>query len=108
MLEALEKGVKGGRWYSLMDKVWETSHLRLGAWEVIRNDGAPGVDHRSCEQLEREMSSEVELLSARLRGGTYQPQPVKRVWIDNLARRRSGPWGSPRYATGWCRRRSGW
>ena len=23
MLEALAKGVKGGKWYSLMDKVWE-------------------------------------------------------------------------------------
>lgn len=95
MLEALEKGVKGGRWYSLMDKVWETSHLRLGAWEVIRNDGAPGVDHRSCEQLEREMSSEVELLSARLRGGTYQPQPVKRVWIDKPGQKEKRPLGIP-------------
>ena len=40
MLEALAKGVKGNRWYSLMDKVWNPSHLRLGAWQVIRNDGA--------------------------------------------------------------------
>jgi len=52
MLEALATGVRGGKWYSLMDKVWDSSHLTLGAWEVIRNEGAPGVDHRSCELLE--------------------------------------------------------
>lgn len=95
MLEALEKGVKGGKWYSLMDKVWDPSHLRLGAWEVIRNEGAPGVDHRSCEQLEHELSSEVELLSRRLREGTYQPQPVKRVWIEKPGQKEKRPLGIP-------------
>ena len=29
MLEALAKGVKGGKWYSLMDKVWDPSNLTL-------------------------------------------------------------------------------
>lgn len=95
MLEALEKGVKGGRWYSLMDKVWETSHLRLGAWEVIRNDGAPGVDHRSCEQLEEELGAEVELMGRRLREGTYRPQPVKRVWIEKPGQKEKRPLGIP-------------
>jgi RNA-directed DNA polymerase len=95
MLEALEKGVKGGKWYSLMDKVWETSHLRLGAWEVIRNDGAPGVDHRSCEQLEDELGVEVELMGRRLREGTYRPQPVKRVWIEKPGQKEKRPLGIP-------------
>ena len=62
-LEALVKGVKGGQWYSLMDKVSDPKHLWRGAWQVIRNDGAAGIDHRSCEQLEKELSREVELLS---------------------------------------------
>ena len=95
MLEALQKGVKGNRWYSLMDKVWNPSHLRLGAWQVIRNDGAPGVDHRSCEQLEEELSSEVSLLERRLREGTYQPQAVKRVWIAKTGRPEKRPLGIP-------------
>jgi RNA-directed DNA polymerase len=95
MLEALQKGVKGNRWYSLMDKVWNPSHLRLGAWQVIRNDGAPGVDHRSCEQLEEELSSEVSLLERRLREGTYQPQAVKRVWIAKAGRPEKRPLGIP-------------
>lgn len=95
MLEALQKGVKGNRWYSLMDKVWNPSHLRLGAWQVIRNDGAPGIDHRSCQQLEEELSSEVSLLERRLREGTYQPQAVKRVWIAKAGRPEKRPLGIP-------------
>jgi len=95
MLEALATGVKGGKWYSLMDKVWDSSHLTLGAWEVIRNEGAPGVDHRSCELLERELSAEVDLLQRQLRDGTYRPQPVKRVWIEKPGQTEKRPLGIP-------------
>ena len=95
MLEALTKGVRGGKWYSLMDKVWDASHLTLGAWAVIRNEGAPGVDHRSCEQLERELSSEVDLLHRQLREGTYRPQPVRRTWIEKPGQTEKRPLGIP-------------
>ena len=95
MLEALTKGVKGGKWYSLMDKVWDSSNLTLGAWAVIRNEGAPGVDHRSCEQLERELSSEVDLLHRQLREGTYRPQPVRRTWIEKPGQTEKRPLGIP-------------
>ena len=95
MLEALVKGVKGGRWYSLMDKVCDPKHLRWGAGQVIRNDGAAGIDHRSCEQLENELGAEVALLSRRLREGTYQPTAVKRVWIDKPGSPEKRPLGIP-------------
>lgn len=95
MLEALVTGVQGGRWYSLMDKVWNPSHLQLGAWQVIRNDGAAGVDHRNCEQLEKELTEEVDLLAKRLRQGTYQPQAVKRLWIAKLGSPDKRPLGIP-------------
>ena len=95
MLEALAMGVKGGKWYSLMDKVWDSSNLTLGAWAVIRNEGAPGVDHRSCEQLERELSSEVDLLHRQLRDGTYRPQPVRRTWIEKPGQTEKRPLGIP-------------
>lgn len=29
MLAALERGVKGGKWYSLIDKVWSIANLQL-------------------------------------------------------------------------------
>src|SRR3984893_13905736 len=44
MVSALENGVKGGHWYSLMDKVYAPATLEA-AWErVLANDGAAGVD----------------------------------------------------------------
>lgn len=43
MLEALERGVKGGKWFSLIDKVYAEKTLAVG-WEKVRsNAGACGV-----------------------------------------------------------------
>ena len=42
MLEALDKGVKGNKWFSLIDKVWKAGTLEL-AWAKVRsNAGACG------------------------------------------------------------------
>jgi len=50
MLAALEKGVKGGKWFSLMDKVWKTENLQSAMQQVVRNQGAAGVDgQRGCK-----------------------------------------------------------
>ena len=44
MLSALSNGVKGGVWYSLMDKVYAPKTL-AAAWAKVQvNDGAAGVD----------------------------------------------------------------
>jgi hypothetical protein len=44
MVSALVNGVEGGKWYSLMDKVYAPKTLRL-AWDKVRaNRGAAGVD----------------------------------------------------------------
>lgn len=45
MLTTLEQGVKGGRWYSLMDKVYKAANLRASFRKVKANRGAAGVDH---------------------------------------------------------------
>jgi RNA-directed DNA polymerase len=50
MVSALVNGVKGGRWYSLMDKVFAPATLEA-AWEKVwANDGAAGVDRQSIER----------------------------------------------------------
>ena len=36
MLAALERGITGGKWHSLIDKVWEAGNLELAGWAVIR------------------------------------------------------------------------
>jgi hypothetical protein len=52
MVSALENGVKGGRWYSLIDKVSAPATLEA-AWDKVRaNAGAAGVDRQSVERFE--------------------------------------------------------
>lgn len=95
MLATLERGIQGGKWYSLMDKVWNETTLTLAAWAVIRNGGAPGIDHRTTEQLEEELGSEMTVLGRQLRENTYRPQAVKRVWIEKLGSNEKRPLGIP-------------
>src|SRR5512144_851992 len=52
MLTALEQGVKGSKWYSLMDKVYALPNLRAAFKQVKANGGAAGVDHRTIEMYE--------------------------------------------------------
>jgi RNA-directed DNA polymerase len=81
MVSALENGVKGGRWYSLMDKVYAPTTLEA-AWEKVwANDGAAGVDGQSIERFEARAELYLAELSTALREGSYRPQPIRRVEI---------------------------
>ena len=81
MVSALENGVKGGRWYSLMDKVYAPATL-AAAWARVRsNRGAAGVDGVSIERFAAQADVYLAELSAALRTGVYRAQPVKRVEI---------------------------
>ena len=81
MLSALVNGVKGGKWFSLMDKVFAPGTLAL-AWAKVRaNKGAAGVDGQSIKRFAAKADLYLSELSAALREGTYRPQPVKRVDI---------------------------
>jgi RNA-directed DNA polymerase len=81
MVSALENGVKGGRWYSLMDKVIAPATLEA-AWEKVQaNDGAAGVDRQSIERFEVNAEQYLTELSTALREGSYRPQPIRRVEI---------------------------
>ena len=81
MVSALDNGVKGGRWYSLMDKVWAPATL-TAAWAKVRaNKGAAGVDGQSVERFAARSEGYLAELATALRDGRYRPQPVKRVEI---------------------------
>jgi len=41
MLAALENGVRGGKWFSLMDKVYRQKNLQSAFKKVKRNGGGP-------------------------------------------------------------------
>lgn len=95
MLTALEQGVKGGKWYSLMDKVYTLPNLRAAFKRVKANRGAAGVDHRTVEMYERRLEKNLERLSQALKAGTYRPQAVRRVWIPKPGSKEKRPLGVP-------------
>jgi RNA-directed DNA polymerase len=81
MLAALENGVQGGKWFSLIDKVYRAETLRA-AWQRVKaNGGAAGVDRQSVERFAARGEMYLEELSTALKKGTYRPQPVRRVEI---------------------------
>jgi len=95
MLTALEQGVKGGKWFSLMDKVTDPKTLWRGFEQVKANDGAAGVDRQSVEDFERDLIKNLKQLSEQLRDGTFHPQPVRRVWIPKPGSTEKRPLGIP-------------
>jgi RNA-directed DNA polymerase len=94
MLTALEQGVKGGQWYTLIDKVYALPTLRVAFARVKANRGAPGVDHVTVAMFEARLDANLAALSTALRDGTYRPQPIRRHWIPKGPRERR-PLGIP-------------
>lgn len=81
MVSALENGVKGGKWFSLVDKVTRPSTLDAAWQRVARNQGAAGVDGQSTERFAMHAERYLRELRSSLEDGSYRPQPVKRVEI---------------------------
>jgi len=95
MLTTLEEGVKGGKWYSLMDKVYSLANLQVAFARVKANGGAGGVDHQTIEGFERHLEENLRKLSQALKDGTYRPQAVRRVWSDKPGSKEKRPLGIP-------------
>ncbi len=81
MLTALENGVKGGVWFSLIDKVLSKKNLAAAAKKVLRNKGAAGIDRVSTGSYWRRLERNLEELHREMQEGRYRPQAVKRVMI---------------------------
>ena len=77
MVSALGNGVKGGKWYSLMDKVVRPTTLAAAWRKVARNRGAAGVDGQSIERFAAQADRYVQELQHSLEDGSYRPHPVK-------------------------------
>jgi len=95
MLTALETGVKGGTWFSLMDKVYTPRNLRAAFARAKANRGAPGVDHQTIAMIEARLAENVQRLEESLRNGTYRPQAVLRTYIPKPGSRQRRPLGIP-------------
>lgn len=95
MLTALEVGVKGGKWFSLIDKVSRPQLLLRAFEQVKKNGGAAGVDHQTIAMYEQRLEQHTEYLARTLREGSYQPAAVRREWIPKSGSKEKRPLGIP-------------
>lgn len=95
MLTALDEGVKGGKWYSLMDKVYSRKSLAKAWSKVRRNKGSSGVDKQSINMFEHQAGENLDVLSDELKSGSYTPKPIKRTYIPKLGSKERRPLGIP-------------
>lgn len=95
MLEALEQGVEGGKWFRLFDKVFAERNLLAAFQQVARNDGAPGVDHVTVRDFERQLPDAIWELSDGIKNRAYNPQAIRRVHIPKPGTGETRPLGIP-------------
>lgn len=95
MLTALVTGLKGNRWFRLIDKVYRFETL-VAAWEKVRsNAGGSGVDGITVKRFEKTCLDGLLVLKKQLQEASYQPRPVKRVWIPKPGSSEKRPLGVP-------------
>jgi RNA-directed DNA polymerase len=81
MLAALGNGVKGGKWFSLIDKVYDRRTLEAAWKRVAANRGSAGVDHVSVKRFKACKDRYLQELEKDLQERQYQPESVRRVYI---------------------------
>src|SRR5260221_13204121 len=95
MLRTLERGIEGGKWLALIDKVYRKETLRSAYYQVWRNAGSAGIDGQSVEQFEAREEEHLQQLSQELQNRSYRPAAVKRVWIPKEGSTEQPPLGLP-------------
>jgi RNA-directed DNA polymerase len=82
----LDNKVRGGKWHTLIDKVYAELNLYTAARKVTAKEKAAGVDGQSCEAFEKHLLVETRRLAEQLKGQTYRPSAVRRVHIPKPGR----------------------
>jgi len=82
----LENKVRGGKWHTLIDKVYAELNLYLAARKVTGKKGAAGVDGQSCEAFDEDLIAETRSLGEQIKDQTYRPSAVRRVQIPKPGR----------------------
>ena len=81
-LHAKAKAAPAYRFYALYDKVYRPDILAHAYQRCHANQGAAGVDGESFQDIEAYgVERWLAALTQELQNWTYQPKPVKRVWI---------------------------
>ena len=76
------KADSGRRFHALGDKIIRSDVLWRAWFQVYRNQGAPGVDRTTLEQVkEYGVTRLLDEVASELREGRYRPLPARRVFI---------------------------
>jgi RNA-directed DNA polymerase len=95
MLATLEGGIKGGKWYSLDDKVWKMENLQRAVEKVAAGKSPRKTDGRKCRSYAGQSAQRLPPLQRMLQEGSYEPKPAQRVWIPKLGSKELRPIGVP-------------
>jgi RNA-directed DNA polymerase len=95
MLATLERGITGGQWYSLIDKVWKMENLQRAVQKVAAGKSPKKPDGRRCRQYAEQSARRLPPLQRNIQSGQYRPAPAKRVWIPKLGSKELRPLGIP-------------
>ena len=81
-LHAKAKAEAGYRFYALYDKIYREDILAYAYAQCRSNKGAPGVDGQDFADVEAYgVQRWLGELALALREESYQPEPIRRVWI---------------------------
>ena len=81
MLIALERGIEGNKWFSLIDKVASDRTLGIAWAKVQSNAGSCGVDGITTGFFAKDSETRLLAVKERINGGSYEPKPIRRVHI---------------------------
>ncbi len=91
----LHNKVRGGKWHTLIDKVYAPLNLYSSARKVLGKKGAAGVDGQTVEDFDEQSREELQRLHQLLREDRYQPNLVRRTWIPKPGSTEKRPLGIP-------------
>lgn len=95
MTEKVSTGIKL-KVHSLIDKVYHPTNLERAWRKVKANKGAGGIDGIYMDEFEKVAKEELKTLHKHLKERTYEPLPVKRVYIPKRGKpKEKRPLGIP-------------
>ena len=77
------------------DKVFSKANLFCSARKVLGKKGAAGVDRQTVDDFAEHERTELQRLETQLRGDSYAPAAVRRVWIPKPGGSEKRPLGIP-------------
>ena len=95
MLIALERGVEGNKWFSLIDKVYAERTLGIAWQKVQANAGACGVDGISVAFFAKDSQNRLLAVNEHLKKNAYAPQAIRRAYIPKPGSKEKRPLGIP-------------